>query len=248
MKNSRNKNKTDSGSKGRGRKQDGGIQEKDPISLETKKVTSSVAEINQEALQDTLSCKICERTFIDEDDELLECERCQEWICRECAGLSVQQYSLINEAGIGLHFHWYCHTCKDAALKAVRTDNDIEEWCKNFMESFGKEIREEMKEEVKAVKLSLEKKIKDEIDTVNQRIDSINLGAIGTDTKQQEDEKTEAMLEEMKEREIRKHNLVIFNLEESKATDPEDRKQEDQEAIRKLLAKIQTPVPFSKAV
>lgn len=58
------------------------------------------------------------------------CERCQQWICRECAGLSVNEYQFISDRR---DLHWYCNGCQAAALQAVKNDAIIEERCKEIM-------------------------------------------------------------------------------------------------------------------
>ena len=64
------------------------------------------------------------------------------------------------------------------------------------------------------------------------------------------DEKIEAaverkmthVLEEAKEKEKRKHNIIVVNLPESLKRTPEERKREDEEKVRELIGKV-TDVP-----
>lgn len=73
-------------------------------------------------------------------------------------------------------------------------------------------------------------------------------GATDEVTEEQKIEQFEVMVEEMREREARKLNLIIFNFDESSSEETEDRKKHDEEVIRKLLATLETPVPFSKVI
>lgn len=207
--------------------------------------------LSQKDLPDSIACKVCKGMFCDQDDKLLECDRCQDWECLNCSGMDEDQYRVMNEVNLGAQIHWYCKGCKLSALKAVRTDKDIEARCEQYMSNFRTEMRSELKDEVNIVKIQLEKKIHEEVDRMTKMIGNISTEASKPAEQRNEDEKIEQMeemLEEMKEREIRKLNLVIFNLKESTATDSEDRKKDDQEIVRHLLSSIDTPVPFSKCV
>ena len=148
------------------------------------------------------------------------------------------------------NLHWFCQQCNLPAVKAVKTDNEIEQKCKEYMIKLGSELRTELKGEVHDVQTSLEDKIEVEIDKMNKKIENIQMHSrsiLNKDWECKKEEETERLLEEMRNREARKLNLIIFNLEESKADTGDERKSHDEEAIRKMLANIGAPVPFSRA-
>ena len=213
-----------------------------------------------ETIPGELSCKACDGVFTDENDQLIECERCSKWVCLDCSGLSEAHYDVLNDKTLGARLHWFCSTCDVLAVKAVKTDNNIEEQCKQYMASFRSDVCKELRGEINDVKLSLKEKITDEVDRVNKRVDQEveivlqkieNMDNGGTASEERGAsrlEEQETLLEEMKDREARKLNLVIFNLKESKKEDNEDRKKDDVEAMRTLLSSISEPLPFSRTV
>ena len=169
-------------------------------------------------------------------------------------------YDLLNNAELGTHLHWYCQECNPRAIIAVKTDNDIEEKCKSYMSKFKLEISEE----IQSVKSGLESRITEEVDRFNKEITDIKTSieqGPGTQDKNEIEqlkasmreyeknhaEAEETLLEEMRDREHRKLNLIIFNLPESKADDGKTRMDDDLESVRRLLAVVEVAVPISKA-
>ncbi len=194
-----------------------------------------------------LTCKSCNTFFCDDQDKLIECERCEKWICLKCSGLTEGQYEAMNDESLGCMLHWFCITCTELAVKAVKTDNDLDEKCKQYMARFKSEIRAELKEEFAKIQTSLEEKLTQEIKTVNSKIDNLNLPKpqVANDDSPRV-ENMELMMEEMKDREARKLNLIIFNLEESDAVQGEERKNYDHEESRKILSTIGATVPITR--
>ena len=185
-------------------------------------------------------CKLCQKNST---GNTISCERCQRDVCSQCSGLSAELHKMTSEASH--HLHWYCPACKQQALKAIRTDQEIEERCNAFMATFKQEIREEMSKELNLMKKSLEQKVESEIATVSTKIEKLEAQVTSQQPNSADSEK---LLNEIRDRDVRKLNLIIFNLPESKATEIEKRKEDDQEEIRGLLDKIDALVPFSKCV
>jgi hypothetical protein len=284
------------------RNQDGGSQPRKGSFKETVRDISTPCtntkeddldfQTTQKNMTDIITCKICCENFSDEDDKLLECERCENWECLDCSGLGSEQYTLI--ANIGPHIHWFCQECKVPAMKDVKSGKDIEEKCQQYMSKFREEIREEIKDEVKAVRNNLEKKISSEVNQVNKRIDDITLKASQKDQElksirqelqsvreevevtsvSRSEEKNhkeqelksiqqelhyvreevkvnsvggiaEKNLKEMELREVKKWNLVLFNVEESRAITKEDVNKEDKEILEKIQQVLKTSATFS---
>ena len=197
---------------------------------------------------DELICTACDTLYTKDDDKLIECERCERWICLDCSGMSEEHYNLLNDSKYGEFLHWFCQQCNQQAMKDWKTGNAIEIKCKEYMTKFKSEITEELRGELQKVEETLEMRISDEIQKVNVRIDGLESErkqATAGDSEEKTEEEVEKFLEEVRDREARKHNLVIFNLKESDATDGEERKNFDSECVRKLLSSIGAAVPFS---
>ena len=71
----------------------------------------------------------CGRTFGEDSEQMLSCERCDGWVCRECAGVPEELYVLVSNRD---DFPYFCEECKMLAITAVRTDADIEEKCNRY--------------------------------------------------------------------------------------------------------------------
>ena len=50
----------------------------------------------------SLTCKICQCVFRDEDDKPIECGRCEKWECINCSNMSEKQYDLLNDKSLGV--------------------------------------------------------------------------------------------------------------------------------------------------
>ena len=59
---------------------------------------------------------------------------------------------------------------------------------------------------------------------------------------------TTVCLDEFREREGRKLNIMLFNVPESEKEDPEDKKKDDMEFLRVLMSEINLTVPFSQVI
>ena len=59
---------------------------------------------------------------------------------------------------------------------------------------------------------------------------------------------TTVCLDEFREREGRKLNIMLFNVPESEKEDPEEKKKDDLEFLRILMSEIKLTVPFSQVI
>ena len=199
----------------------------------------------------SLTCHECKTVFTRENDRLMGCERCDMWYCLECTGMNAEQYKVLNAPGITDLIHWYCKECNENAIRAVKTDKEIEERCQNYMDKFRNEISQEIKQASEEV----EKRIALKIDKLSEDVQLIkNNPPQATDVqetvvkvmKSQHTGTAEALIEEIRERERRKLNLIFFNMPEGGGADVENRKKHDLDGVRTLLNKVQINVPLSK--
>ena len=105
-----------------------------------------------------LECKFCENTSTDEDDKLLQCDRCDFGVCLSCSMMSSVLYDLMNKNSQGVH--WFCKECDSQAMKDVQTGQQIEERCKFYFDKCRDEIKE------------VESTLNNKIDTEVARLDS----------------------------------------------------------------------------
>ena len=67
-------------------------------------------------------------------DKWIQCERCELWFCLICSDLTDKEHALFTSKKA--RAHWYCQACESQAVKAVTTDQAIEEKCKEFLGEF----------------------------------------------------------------------------------------------------------------
>ncbi len=72
----------------------------------------------------TQLCKVCERIFIQED-ELLQCERCDQWLCYNCSQLKQTEFEFLSQHQSSLLY--CCTTCREYAISAIKSDNIVAE-------------------------------------------------------------------------------------------------------------------------
>lgn len=136
------------------------------------------------------------------------------------------------------------HKEVDEAL--VRVKKEINEEAQKKYEDYVRKYREEIKgtdEKVEKLVEEKVKKVEEKVSTQNQKVTDLKKEIITTT-----DEKidslfkqklTENMIEEQ-ERKFRQNNVIVFGIEESKHTDKEVRIADDVDAMKDILASIQT--------
>ena len=232
---------------------------------EKRKGNKKGAEMEDESVG-SLTCKICQCVFCDEDDKLIECGRCEKWECINCSNMSEKQYDMLNDKSLGVRLHWwFCNECNTLAISAVKTDKEIGE---KFRQYFH-----EVREEIQETRTVLDQRITSEVSSLREDIKKLNkdmtinsdpklreeIEIIKKDMKEHEenlkdriDEKmndaTTVCLDEFSEREGRKLNIMLFNVPESEKKDPEEKKKDDLEFLRILMAEIKLTVPFSQVI
>ena len=152
----------------------------------------------------------------------------------DCSRLAEMEYSALSRPDSKMH--WFCEGCAHSALSAVKSDNLVEERCKQFLDSFRAEY------DSKVTKLSEDlEAFKDTQNVKNANLESqvekISAKAAGE------------AIDEVIERDKMKRNLVLFNVPESVREDPQARMEEDYSVIQDLCNHaLQLHVEFTKVV
>lgn len=226
---------------------------------DTNEDTDSDMEIEQ---PNSLTCKTCLTVFTKQDDKLIQCDRCNKWVCLECTGVDENTYAVLNTPK-GKRLHWFCKECEEDAMKAVHIDMEIKERCDEYLGI--------LRDEIKEVKQELTNKVSMEVGAVRVDMDALRQETEKTTTSlskeisdlkktfesssqspgssaEQLNEAAAANMKEISERDSRKNNIIIFNLKESEKDDPKNRIDEDLEQARALLHAIQVKVPIQNPV
>lgn len=132
---------------------------------------------------------------------------------------------------------WYCVNCSGMS--------------RNFYEELGNsDLRENFmwycngcKKAIPGVRqvLKMVSSIKESYDEMNNRLDRLESKITEADTELSQDHRIDQALYDFKEREMRKNNLIIYNLPESNAANGEDRKVEESEKVEKICESLEMP-------
>ena len=167
--------------------------------------------------------ELCSKCHND-SDKWISCERCLMWFCLNCAELSEEEHAFFTRRQA--RAHWYCNDCEAQAVKAVSTDQAIEERCKEFLGEFQTRLESvENKLNDKA-----DKAVTDSIITQNKVLEDKIVG-LQNDISNLGKQIKLARFEPF-EKEKRKNNIVIRGLPET------GNLVEDQDLVRFTLNEI----------
>ena len=158
------------------------------------------------------TCLQCERVVDEEMDETIECGLCKKWCHRKCSKLNDAKYKYLQEGGDEIL--WSCQKCRESdSVDTGRTR--LEAKLDSMMEMMERMMRrvcelEEGKSE-KCIREMIDESVKKEVQ--------------------------EAMNEE-REREKRKLNVILVNVPESEGENAEERKKADLERVREIVGKV----------
>ena len=154
-------------------------------------------------------CVVCDEQLPDDGDSI-QCELCDTWYCVPCSGMTNTFYQeLVAEENNG-NCLWYCNGCKKA-IPVVRKVLNMVSLMKNSQDTMIGRI---------------------------ERIES-QLKNVGSNAELNMEFKLDQAIMDMRERENRKTNVVIYNLAESKAESSEVRKTDDLTAVEDLCGSVQ---------
>ena len=209
--------------------------------------------------KDKAKCGACSKVV--NDIEGVQCEVCDRWYHSKCQGVNESTYKAMTECkGI----HWFCTMCNDGAEKLLPLLTKIQDkismmelnidGCKKASDQNQEEIRKLnllMDEKLQEMQRDLEAKIeesskKSKADTtqvdptwseiVSREVDS-RLDQVKEEVKRVTTtvEETRVKAEELKDRESRVNNIVIYNLEEARTENKEEWFNNEKQQYLKLL-------------
>lgn len=175
------------------------------------------------------TCKMCKIKFTDEKSEILECEYCEQHFCRKCVNLSSSEYKFLTKRS---DMHWYCPPCEDKAMRNLKIEKEVETRCNEYFAKVESRLN------------NLESKVEQKVN-VEQVKDIIKEMGINDATENDASNKvsTDEMNEhinELRESNARKCNIIAYNLTESKAVEAENRRNDDLAMMEKLCEIMET--------
>jgi hypothetical protein len=222
--------------------------------------TESTAGQTMDAMaQDTVwKCEECHEGFVDEDCKVFECEVCGLHFCWRCLDISVKEYSWLSKRP---DLHWYCSECEGNALLSIKTDKEIAKQCADYfrtmedkLNSLEKEVsRKADKEQMRALEDKMQEKAdKAAVKQIDERMQKIEdkmnqekqccidkhnseSGTVKGPGHGELNHIVDKNINEQKNRDRRKENIVVFNIGESTSEDVDDRKLYDLSEADRLL-------------
>ena len=159
-------------------------------------------------------CVCCDTAVVDDEQDSIECFACKNWAHKKCAGLSDEVFHTLCDPKQA-NIHWVCQHCLEGNSGILsRHDNRLDKL------------------------LDLIPMIQ----SLNNRIESLERGLLGEKLEEKIEEvvdrKIAEMMEEQREADKRKFNLIIVNLKESTKLEAEDRKRDDLKVAKSLISKL----------
>ena len=161
-------------------------------------------------------CVACDKAIEKEDLDSIKCCNCLNWCHKKCSNLKNDEFDVLTRGNSQMY--WKCKKCSKVKNKSEEEEKSRLEkkFDKMFdmLSSFGHRLVE------------IEKDKKSFADQMDEKIEN----AV--------DKKVREVIEEENDRKRRQDNIVLVNIPESNADDPEQRQRDDIEATVALLDKV----------
>ena len=83
-------------------------------------------------------CKDCSKKFTKLNDQLMECEYCENHFCSVCLNMTDTEYEHhIHSSGM-----WFCRDCKPKVEETLKIEKEIEKRCQEHFEKYSKKIEQ----------------------------------------------------------------------------------------------------------
>ena len=159
-------------------------------------------------------CLYCSNVCDDDQEDSIKCFACKKWAHQKCSGLKDQLFEAFCDPEQP-NLEWICNHCVDA---------------KNELQASQDPRIDKLLDLIPLVA------------TLSNRLENIEKNLLGENLEEKIEEvvdrKLAEAMNEQREVERRKKNLIIVNLKESSKTDIKERIQEDLSAAKKLLGKL----------
>ena len=188
-------------------------------SQESVNISSAVSE------DESYPCDGCGKA---EAEYLIQCERCDKWICNTCESIDEDMMELLKE---WKQLHWFCSTCEETAMGAVKDSNSNIQYDATFkkqMTSAMQNVQQLMEEVIKNSKVQKHETYAAAVKSPTRVLaDQTNVQPAVKETQYAVE-----VVDEYIDRERRKCNLIVHNV-------PEPEEREKSEIMKKDCATIQ---------
>ncbi|KAK4325791.1 hypothetical protein Pmani_003733 [Petrolisthes manimaculis] len=167
---------------------------------------------------DLNKCKQCRRK-VQGDDEGIQCDKCGLWYHAVCENIGEALYKDLQKDNDEL---WFCRRCKPTVKKNLLENKKLKEDNVRMKEEL-QEVKEELQEGNDTISDKTETKLAKELNIIKKQVEGTqkrieNLGKKWEERENEMDEyitkKVFEIIKEKEERDRRKNNLVMHNIEE----------------------------------
>ena len=165
--------------------------------------------------EDEETCLCCQKQFT-RRDTCVQCFLCELWSHTKCSGLSAECMKVLgSKKNEGVS--WTCRACKSFAVKYSKANLQIETRLKNLEE-----------------RLDSVEKLKENMEELDRKFENLKAAPPTDDAN--------TVFEELRERDSRKENLLIYDLPEPQANSGDQRKEMDRNRAKDVLGKLNVRV------
>ncbi len=203
-------------------------------------------------VKDAWDCKMCNKTFTDQNAKLLECQRCDNHFCIKCLNKKTVEYEILSNSDT----MWFCLPCREKVQQHLEVDKKIEEACAKIRQEYEgrfNDIENKLKEKcdkqevIKIVRSEIaqtnpEEKnhetikeiVQEEVKSLSQKEATRTNAANGNNKEGPSQDQIDDVIGEINERKARENNMIIFGIEESKSNLKTEKNQHDLNKINEL--------------
>ena len=220
-------------------------------------------------------CNQCKKNFNVNVDKALNCGRCEEWVCRSCSKVTLNEYEIISKKNSKVR--WFCAGCDEEAMSAIKTSKLIEEKCKLYIEPIELKLQDLSSSLQTKADEAIVADLHMHIETLTSKLETLTSKLESLDTtsyrspqaddidqfmKKQEEVNSalekklqtntaqiaSVSMKELKEREDRRANIMFFNIPESASDSIDQRKLDDKNHVEKILSFLEVDQELTKPV
>ena len=170
----------------------------------------------------------------------IECDACREWFHAGCQGMSMKAYRALSK--YNGEFLWLCINCKPNLMSVLKVgkaiEKRLEETEKKILNALSEKRETDNGQKVESCQKiesrinNMEAKLCSEIKEKQQQIEA-SLNRQGNSTKD-----IKRLVETKLDTEKRENNIILHNIKESTADNPEDRVEHDKAAFGKVVSAL----------
>ncbi len=211
--------------------------------------TNATLRISSKVEEDKKKCGKCGKAFKSKD-KVVNCDTCSQAFHAKCQGVSDKKFELLKEEGDDTL--WLCTTCNRTTRGLIQHVTHLEQKLTTLEvkveNKASKEEMEKLEKRVEAIEEKLDpetevfaKKLEDALKEQQEIIQRNTVEKL-KEARKTEDKDSSVLtpgvqqaVDEVKEQERRKSNIVMYNVPESESTNNDTRRQHDVAVIKELM-------------